>query len=254
MSKIFILFFVLLVAVSGCLNGAVESTTSTSTLICSWEPSAAARGQCITKVAAERNDSTLCKIIEDEIWVDTCIRNVAENKLDERLCSMIKNAAANAECIKAIAWETGEGETCRLMNESTQKDSCYYASAVRHSNPGVCDRVESDSSKYRCRAITTRDASECENITDGKARDWCYLKLASINPSKSSCANIVSVERKDECYIVLAEKLFDVGFCTKVVDSGRQKVCTEKAKNASDNLKTMQKSFGLNDSIKISPK
>ncbi|MFH1787838.1 MAG: hypothetical protein ABH834_00465 [Candidatus Altiarchaeota archaeon] len=253
MRKAIILISVFLIAASGCLDNVVETSTSTTTIICSWAVPGQSRSQCITKLAAAGNDSSLCGLIEDSLWADTCLRNVAESLLDEKLCDRIVSEDAKSECIKSIAWEMEDGATCSSMNDSNQRDSCYYPSAVRHANPDVCDRIESDSSKYRCRAITTRDSGECGNITQERARDLCYVMLASIKPEKSSCAKISAEDRKDECYTILAEKLFDVKMCSKVTDITQQKVCTEKAQNASNKLKDMQKNFGLNDSIKIGP-
>ena len=140
---------------------------------------------------------------------------------------------------------------CGRIEDSSNRDACYYSIAVNTARPNACRSILSNASKYRCLAITKKDASECENIVEEKARDLCYLRVASVKPEKASCERIIDDITKDNCYGILAEALASKEFCNRVENESVKKLCQEKASKALDRLNNMQKNFGLNDSIKI---
>ncbi|MFC2162789.1 hypothetical protein ACFLRF_03835 [Candidatus Altiarchaeota archaeon] len=194
---------------------------------------------CVLKKAVEEVDESICSDISSPVLVDSCLRNIGVEKRDVDVCMMVFSKIDNEECIKSVAAFKKNEELCKLINGTSQRDSCLFRIAVDKRSQYICESIVDDSSRYRCLAIATRDHTPCMSLPEGKARDWCIHKVATVAPAKDTCKLIDDRKTKDLCMTYIAEKLIDKSICTAVSNGTIKAECYDNANAAMDRIKAM---------------
>ena len=88
-------------------------------------------------------------------------------------------------CLILYLAETADPSSCEKMYYTTNRNMCYKYSANIYSDPTWCDEFKdwSDNRQYiHCRAIATRDISECDILdTLGAEQKYIQAKIFCIN-------------------------------------------------------------------------
>ena len=78
-------------------------------------------------------------------------------------------------------------------------------------------------------AQSTKSARFCKSVSDERAIDSCYTKLAELLPNSLLCEEISAEPRKDACYMNFVNK-GDYSVCEKISNDYLRKSC-EALKN-----------------------
>jgi len=115
-------------------------------------------------------------------------------------------------CNKLSEGGTADIDTCFAL-QAQDRSLCHnrlFCLTFFEYNLSLCTGIKGDS-KFGCfrdRALTSRDSSICENITDSYWKDDCYSDYAiHIDPDVSICDNILTSRLKNMCYAGVAIRL-----------------------------------------------
>ena len=168
----------------------------------------------------EQQDSK--KICYHELILLTKEPEYCENLEDEKYCyfSYISRSYLRSDfneikteyCNKLSKAEVADIDTCFAL-QAQDKSLCHdrlFCLTFFEYSLSLCTGIKGDYkfSCFRDRALTSRDPSICENITDSYWKDDCYFDYAAhVDPNISICDNILNIKLKNMCYAEVAIRL-----------------------------------------------
>ena len=115
-------------------------------------------------------------------------------------------------CDELSKGEVADVDTCfalQAQDRSLCRNRLFCLTFFEY-NLSLCTGITGDD-KFGCfrdRALTSRDSSICENITDSYWKDDCYSDYAAhVDPDISICDNILNAQLKNMCYAEVAIRL-----------------------------------------------
>lgn len=204
---------------------------------------------CITSIARDGRDPTLCRYIENVFVTDApsverdhCYWTLVRDSRDLSICSMMESEYNNRWC---RAFVNEDWKQCN--NTDCMNDVAYLTR-----DETICHEEGADTAT--CLAIVRKDDLLCADLEGSYAFD-CYWKLAEIGgdiracqklpseglfmfnaPGKSDCYR-ATVSRfgsgicgdladdKDGCYDAAAREQFNPDICKKIQDGGLRQAC-----------------------------
>jgi hypothetical protein len=133
-----------------------------------------------------------CEKAKDQLDKDMCYNKVAEFQKDASLCENIQSAS--------------------------QKDGCYFDAAIPtgpygvYKDPSNCERIQNQTTREVCLAITRQDPSKCEDF-DTAFKDFCYWHIGMARQDLSICDKTNSSLFKESCYTLVAYHKKDPSIC-----------------------------------------
>lgn len=228
------------------------------------EVSAAARQDCIGRVAQATADVGLCdQVSAPELKRDCYFR--AAIAADPASCQMIGDVSARKACI-AIAKSDASG--CEDIAEPAARHACFHRLAVKTANPELCEDLRNrelgevyQHALFACWkdvAVATRRLEDCDRIPhesvrintsgwnayrecrdkvgirqsgaecrDGPVDLTCRGKTAAARNDRTVCEGLRSYTDMDLCALTFAFRKNDGFTCGKIRDERLKEACLD---------------------------
>ncbi|MFC1768421.1 hypothetical protein ACFLZX_01530 [Nanoarchaeota archaeon] len=171
-------------------------------------------------IGCEPDPLTECKDLGDDLLTCECISELAIEKIDTSLCEQCELKEVRNSCIADIAITTGDKSICENAGES--KDYCLHTVIVNSRNHEHCSDISGEYWKDLCYTEFAKNLTNeglCEKITNIVTRDECFSFVAITKNYEDLCLKIEDPENKDLCIVRIAVTNTDISICDKVGNS-----------------------------------
>lgn len=141
------------------------------------------KDQCMSIIAINRSDVSICKTLENSDFKDDCFNKIAHKKIDFKLCPLIINSHKRSQCKYDIAIQT-DFMKCNSILDSILQTRCYNYWAFHEINPRYC----------------RMDAG------DSVLRSICFKKVARLSNNQTTCNEINLNVIKQSCLDMFDKK------------------------------------------------
>jgi len=173
---------------------------------------------------------------------DLCISLVAIDKKNVSLCEKVKDISTKNACLGAIADVTNNVEICEKIEVTYEtytsttgervrpedgyvytyaRDACFYNYALRNDDITACEKIIGDVKDvcFLIFAVTKDDASICEKIDDETSKLMCF---AGVEHDKKYCEEIDEYVYKIICLATVTQ---DKDYCKELIGEARWSCC-----------------------------
>ncbi|MBI5228378.1 hypothetical protein HY988_07335 [Candidatus Micrarchaeota archaeon] len=111
---------------SGCYLGAATDTKDITKCdkLLTLEGGAGVYDICVTNVATQLNDFSMCAKAKTNTYQDMCVTVIAETKTDATICSSVKDEVAKDGCVSNVATKKKDASICAMIKLDYMKESC----------------------------------------------------------------------------------------------------------------------------------
>ncbi len=217
-----------------CIDGACVNKTTTTISECRIEDPSICdtiqqkneRYSCFMQYALDQRDPSICREYLNNS--DNCYLKVAAEKEDLTICYMIHDQSNRNRCYSEIAKARSYLPICDLIIDPAEKENCYIPVAYEKRDKEICDNITNQSIKDKCIssvALVEKRTSFCDMIQDLEIKDKCYNSIACATLSPSICDTIQDQKIRDSCYNYIAYKSKDKEKCVKIQDERMRQEC-----------------------------
>ncbi|MCL5100396.1 MAG: hypothetical protein M1122_00365 [Candidatus Marsarchaeota archaeon] len=224
---------------------------------CSSILNAQDRYACLSNLAFETNNASICSLISQS-YSSQCYMDIAESNYNSSLCSMVQGSESDS-CIMYIANATENYQTCGLANGSAVWN-CMESIAVKTSNLTACYSIENSNTSSECtsliyfnKALFSQNGEYCSNVSNDQGQNVSkYLQYTISNASDISAgfSSIVNAglpeyilgasgynyTPRDLCYIRVAQESYNQTYCDNLQNKTAYNICYyESARNIAYN-------------------
>ncbi len=212
--------------------------------------------ECYAKIAAQKNDSSICEKVEHPYWSGYC-RFQTRQTLPVRTSKSCeeKNGSEQDSCYNMFATTEMNVSLCGKIQAEKLSGTCYNALAMLKKDFTICEAIGNQSIKRDCysnmcetlktytqdclseMAAKTQNEAYCSRL-DETSKGVCYLGVAVAKQEPSICEKISSsmkidtpnyklaISQRDSCYYKVAIAKNDSSVCETIVNSARRENCT----------------------------
>jgi len=168
------------------------------------------RAACLTKNAKLQKSDEACRLIENEALRANCLKEVIPP------CMMILDEEQRALC---IALEKNDYTKCT-------SDGCFAAYAQTRKDENACGLINSEPSRFACRAVVKEDISQCKLAALAAIQDSCVENASKTLDDKYGCDLATpGSEYSNRCYLYFAVKNSDMNVCRKAYQEEQRDSC-----------------------------
>lgn len=113
-----------------------------------------------------------------------------------------------------------DGQYCLKINNAQQKMACILAYATYWNNTNLCNQIDIDDGQILCRAITLKDISLCNGISDANIKSSCQNQVDKIVNKEendvNNCMKINIPDDRDACLYYLAYNYHNYNICNPI--------------------------------------
>ncbi len=177
---------------------------------------------CYRQIAVNKEDSSICNMIDSSYDTDRCHSEIAIKKNDETLCKAAGEEQSN--CYKEIAIAKKDHLICREINEEGYyRDSCFESVAIESKDDKICAEIEEEQYQQSCYAhyaAQVGDAWTCEKLNTQNSKDACYSDVAETTGDIRVCDKIEGRKGNlfQTCVYGVAKKTGDASVCARLED------------------------------------
>lgn len=223
-----ILGIVLVLVTSGCSSVQVASRKTLDEVVSDCnQKSGTARWSCISQVAVQLNNPSLCDTISVDDFRLSCR---AQALKDPDYCAQINNSVDREACFYLVAVMKKDGAVCDRISPGN-RTACIVMLVQITRDTSLCDKLELEVSRTQClqgkTIIQTVDSTakeysdlrECEQETFPTRKDNCYNSIALKAQDISLCEKIGKASKREGCYYLLAKGAKDSILCEKITEN-----------------------------------
>lgn len=140
------------------------------------------QSDCFQKKALSEKDITFCKMIDSSVLQDSCIERMAYQQVNINLCANISSNRSKESCKETVSVIEGGESGCQEKLNLTDKNSCYFDLAYGILDEDMCslivDEDETFSRKNMCYQLVAgskKDPSICDLIDKQETKSRCKL-------------------------------------------------------------------------------
>lgn len=217
-----------------CYSMLLISGTPANTSICE-NMSGTRMDDCFSKLAAAKNDTSLCMRINYSWQRDNCLSRIAVSHDRPDMCEPISINASRNLCKNQIFGELAiknkDTAFCKLLiaeNASNEDmvDRCIFNMAKTLNDTSYCSQIINVFSKELC--LTGKiDPASCNQIADPRGQQACLYTSAVYSNDPSQCATMPTASMKDNCYIQIAKNTKDGNICNLVTSADLKDQCKQ---------------------------
>ncbi|VVB53581.1 Uncharacterised protein [uncultured archaeon] len=213
---------------------------------------------CLKSVASQTNSTAACALLKDPENREPCVSIVAANKKDFSVCDELNDSAQNKACMAKVgliygieaaeaAQEKakelydavyGKGAYCEREKDDFQKAECLLKSALKYKDPDVCAKIDAEEKANNCRqavAYSFSDNNACKKITNQDLQKTCSSEVAfklSMETGTVEFCKKLPPEDADKCIALTAMRLARPGFCDQLNNQTTRMNCIKEANDA----------------------
>lgn len=237
---ILIISIVALIIISGCTQISFEPCPG-------FHPASQDKAMCLVDYAEQHRDSSICEIIQSEIYKDECYNDVGILTNDIELCKKMVSRlwrSGKGLCFKKIAVNLTDEKICEHISDEGQRDGCYRDVASITKSETTCEKIIPEWSRKECikdsrgfppecwgkdyciidYAEQYEDSEVCDLIHRELIREGCRSKVAVLTNNINLCREITSGvgwQTRDLCFKTIAINLADETICKHISDTGK---------------------------------
>jgi hypothetical protein len=179
---------------------------------------------CLTNLAEEEGNPTLCDLILNETRQQLCLEKIADVSFDA--CERMQDYGKRKSCAMAHAEEEQSIRPCQRLGLAEEDrdacirsvDECYFEGAedqptcraLQHQDVSFC---EGDTACVNIYAIQNGETDSCEAITDPAEQNACVGLVLG----RSLCHELSLPSRQDYCY-ELYSKATNESYCGAITE------------------------------------
>lgn len=188
---------------------------------------AESQGECLTDLAIDSRDVSLCDKLEDEGSKDDCY-NLSNSLIGDIVaCEKVQNETIREGCYLRLAIRKKDLSFCEKINYQFALNECYLKTAAFKKDTSICDRLPIQTDRDFCYGYASHDISVCETIEEKPARskELCYLEIAEASQNASICKIAKEQSWREACYVSVAWLKEDSSLCRLVADNELKDDC-----------------------------
>ena len=154
-----------------------ENTQNAQLSICMGITDDTAKRSCITQLAIENKDYSICNNLDDGNY---CEAYVAGAKGDLSYCQTKAVEGMKDVCYQRVAVGTLDESKCELIHPAFPGiyNVCYGDIVKIKKDPAICEKMRTSPNEcYLVLAINSSDKSICDKISYSVDRDYCYKQI-----------------------------------------------------------------------------
>jgi hypothetical protein len=166
--------------------------------------------QYFKQTGISNQDENYCDKVNSVYDRDNCYLRVAAAKNDSSICDKMSGTLAlydKNSCYSIVASHLNNIELCLKIEKPETKDRCFASFAEKEKDISPCDRVSNQEIKDECYfnvAFSKRDkdffSKICPIIQIQEHKDDCYVWYAALVKDYSICQNVVEEGKKSMCF------------------------------------------------------
>jgi hypothetical protein len=163
-----------------------------------------------------------CQKLTDSTERNSCLTNLAKEEKDASICSTIEGElygnVVRDYCIMQVAWEKKDYSLCH--GAGTERDTCFSGAAIVTWDPTYCDQINDTSIRDECYlafAVNDQGGDNCHKILAGERRDSCYYFAGVKELNLDYCRKIGSSRyTRINCFADIAANQLNPDICLEL--------------------------------------
>ncbi len=204
-----IVVLTLLILFSGCSQLEPPSSMGNK---CLFEEGSRFQALCITNLAIDGKDPTICNKLLGSIYYTDCLYMASEVKaaetMDVKACDSLPTTP-RVICYSDIAIKSNDDSKCDGL-DANERDVCLFGRGLM-GYVDSCLKIQDASTFDDCLLQGNKiiqDFGTCTKIKSATVRETCFEEIPYSKQTVELCGSISDKTKKDKCFYNIAERSF----------------------------------------------